>query len=215
MLRTVVVILMLTGVVFAEVPTTMMEDFEGATVGQVPQGWKVAKTGTGEGSVWKVVEDKTSPRGAKVLAQIAESPGPMFNLCVDEKSNFQDVEVSVAFKAVAGKKDQGGGIVWRYKDENNYYVARFNPLEDNYRLYHIVNGKRTQIGGNESLTDKDGVWHTLSIKMVGDKITCTFNGKVEIEARDKTFTQAGKVGLWTKADAQTYFDDFTAKAITR
>lgn len=207
-MRIVVAFLLLSGVVFSE-------DFEGATVGQVPSGWKVARTGTGEGSVWKVVEDKTAPKGAKVLAQTAESPGPMFNLCVNEMSNAQDVEVSVAFKAIKGENDQGGGIVWRYVDENNYYVARYNPLEDNYRLYHVVKGKRTQFGGKEKLKVKQGEWHTLSIKMVGETITCSLNGKFEIEARDKTLTQAGKVGLWTKADAQTYFDDFHAKAITK
>src|SRR5262245_35515395 len=88
--------------------------FTKADLGKVPAGWKAAQTGKGEGSVWKVVEDKTAPsKSGFVLAQTAESPGPMFNLCVAENTSFKDVEVTVAFKANAGKKDQGGGVVWR------------------------------------------------------------------------------------------------------
>ncbi len=124
-----------------------------------------------------------------------------------------DVEVTVAFKANEGQKDQGGGIAWRYQDENNYYVARFNPLEDNYRLYRVVTGKRTQFGAKEGLKAKAGEWHTLAVKMVGDKITCSLNGKAEIEATDKTFEKDGKVGLWTKADARTSFDNVQIKKL--
>jgi hypothetical protein len=179
-------------------------------VGSVPKGWTVARTGTGEGSVWSVVEDKTAPKGLKVLAQTAESPAAMFNLCVADGTGFTDVEVTVAFKAVKGENDQGGGVVWRYADEKNYYVARFNPLEDNYRLYRVADGKRTQIGGKEELKAKAGEWHTLAVKMVGESIACSLDGKVQIEAKDKTFPKSGRVGLWTKADARTYFDDFRA-----
>src|SRR4051794_6159528 len=138
MKRILLIIALFAGGANAEEPKAVKHDFEGTKVGDMPKGWTVAKTGTGEGSVWKVAEDKTAPNGSKVLAQTAESPNAMFNLCVVNDSAFQDVEISVSFKAIKGKNDQGGGIVWRYKDEKNYYVARFNPLEDNYRLYHIV-----------------------------------------------------------------------------
>src|SRR5262249_50095035 len=121
-------------------------------VGKVPKGWTADKTGKGEGSVWKVVADDTAPsKKGRVLAQTAESPGPMFNLCVADDTNLKDVEVTVAFKANKGAKDQGGGIVWRYQDNNNYYVARMNPLEDNYRLYKVVDGKRIQLATKEDL----------------------------------------------------------------
>ena len=147
-MRTLCVLtVVLAGGVMAEEPKATTHDFETAKVGEVPKGWTVARTGTGEGSVWKVVEDKTAPKGPKVLAQTADSPAAMFNLCVADDARFADVEVSVSFKAVEGKKDQGGGVVWRYADEKNYYVARFNPLEDNYRLYHVVDGKRTSSAG--------------------------------------------------------------------
>jgi hypothetical protein len=188
-------------------------DFEDATVGKLPAGWSSAKTGEGEGSVWTVVEDKTAPKGAKVLAQTAQSPRPMFNLCVADDTGFKDVEVSVAFKAVQGKVDQGGGIVWRYQDANNYYIARYNPLENNYRLYKVVAGKRIQLATKEDLKAPAGEWHSLTIKMTGDQIECHLNGKKQLEATDDTFTKQGKVGLWTKADAQTYFDNFVVGAL--
>jgi hypothetical protein len=206
----VLILAVTVGSVFADEPKAVKHDFEAAKVGELPKGWSIAKTGTGDGSVWAVAEDKSAPNGAKVLAQTAESPGPMFNLCVLDDAAFADVEISVAFKAVKGKTDQGGGVVWRYADANNYYIARFNPLEDNFRLYHVVEGKRTQIGGKEKLTAKAGEWHTLTARMVGEAVTCSLNGTVEVEAQDKTFAKPGKVGVWTKADAQTQFDDFQA-----
>jgi len=181
-------------------------------LGKVPAGWKSDKTGQGEGSVWKVVEDKTAPsKKGYALAQTAESPGPMFNLCVDEDTKFKDVEISVAFKAVAGKKDQGGGLVWRYQDANNYYVARMNPLEDNFRVYKVVAGKRIQLG-TADVQVPIGTWHTLTIQMKGDAITCAVDGKNYLDVKDDAIKEAGKVGLWTKADAQTHFDEFKLSA---
>jgi hypothetical protein len=179
----------------------------------VPKGWTVTKTGTDDASKWMIVEDKDAPKGAKALAQVFESPRPMFNLCVLDATSFKDVEVSVAFKAVKGQDDQGGGVVWRYKDADNYYVARMNPLEKNFRLYKIQNGKRSQLATTKDDIDAPvGKWHTLSVTMKGDAITCSLNGKKVIDAKDATFADAGKVGLWTKADAHTYFDDFRAVA---
>jgi hypothetical protein len=177
-------------------------------VGKLPTGWKAAKTGEGEGSVWKVVADKTAPSGkGYVLAQTAAGPSALFNLCVATDTDYKDVDVRVAFKAVKGKKDQGGGIVWRYQDHNNYYIARMNPLEDNYRVYKVVKGKRIQMETKEDLKVPVGTWHTLRITMTGNQIACYLDGKKYLEAKDDTYTSAGKIGLWSKADAQTYFDD--------
>jgi hypothetical protein len=178
-------------------------------LGKVPAGWKSDQTGKGEGSsVWKVMADDTAPsKSGYVLAQTAESPIRVFNLCVIEDGKYKDVEVSVAFKAVAGKNDQGGGIVWRYQDADNYYLARMNPLEDNYRVYKVTSGKRTQLETKEGLKVPAGEWHTLTIHQKGDQIECHLDGKKYLEVKDDTFTKAGKVGLWTKADAQTRFDD--------
>jgi hypothetical protein len=178
-------------------------------LGKVPGGWKADKTGKGEGSVWKVVEDTTAPsRTGFALAQTAESAGAMFNLCVAEDTKLKDVDLGVAFKAVKGEKDQGGGLVWRYQDANNYYVARMNPLEDNYRVYKVVGGKRIQLETKEGLKVPAGEWHTLRVTMKGDQIECYLDGKKQLEAKDDAIKDAGKVGLWTKADARSLFDDF-------
>ena len=98
-------------------------DFEDAAVGKLPADWTAMQTGKGEGSVWKIAEAKDAPNGPKVLAQTAAGPSSIFNLCVADKSSFADLDLSIAFKAVAGKKDQGGGPMWRYKDAKNYYVV--------------------------------------------------------------------------------------------
>ena len=187
--------------------------FEDDDVGKLPRGWTAAKTGDGEGSVWKVTEDKSAPSGARVLAQVAKGPSPLFNLCIADGSAIQDFQLSVAFKAVDGKIDQGGGVVWRYLDSSNYYVARFNPLEKNFRLYKVVDGKRMQLATKEGVEGPAGEWHTLAVRMKGDDIACSLNGTRHLEATDATFAKAGKVGLWTKADAQTYFDGLDVKEI--
>jgi hypothetical protein len=187
--------------------------FAKADLGKVPAGWKADQTGKGVGSVWKVAADDTAPsKKGLVLAQTAENPSAVFNLCVATGTSYKDAEVHVAFKAVRGKKDQGGGIVWRYQDPNNYYVARMNPLEDNFRVYKVVAGKRIQLGTKEDVKVPEGEWHHLKIKMIGDRIECFLDGKKLLDVRDSTFPQAGQVGLWTRADAQTYFDSFMVSA---
>jgi hypothetical protein len=179
-------------------------------LGKVPAGWKAAKTGKGEGSIWKVVEDETAPsKTGYALAQTAQSPSNVFNICVVEDSKYKDVELMVAFKAVAGKRDQGGGFVWRYQDNNNYYICRMNPLEDNYRVYKVVNGKRSAEFQDETIKVPVGEWHTLKVKMEGDRIECFLDGKKYLDVKDASIIEAGKVGLWSKADAQTHFDNFT------
>jgi hypothetical protein len=185
-------------------------------VGKLPAGWKAAQTGKGDGSVWKVVADDTTPsKTGLTLAQTAESPNAMFNLCVADKPSLKNVEVLVAFKAIKGKNDQGGGIIWRYQDADNYYIARMNPLEDNFRVYKVVAGKRKQLGTKENLKVKVNEWHDLKIQQVGDHIECFLDGEKYLDVKDDTFTNAGKVGLWTKSDAQTRFDRFIVKERTK
>ena len=186
--------------------------FVGSDAGELPKGWTADKTGRGEKSVWRVVADSTSPsKTGYALAQTSKSPGRVFNLCVLDDSNYRDVEVKVSFKAMKGEEDQGGGIVWRYQDANNYYVARMNPLEDNYRFYKVVDGRRSQLATKEGLKVPVGEWHTLEIECVGNKVECELDGEDILEIEDDTFKKSGKVGLWTKADAQTYFDNFVVE----
>jgi hypothetical protein len=177
-------------------------------LGKLPAGWKAAQTGKGR-SVWKVVADETAPsKSGLVLAQTSDDRDALFNLCVADEGSFKDVELSVAFKAVAGAKDQGGGLVWRYQDADNYYVARMNPLEDNFRVYKVVGGKRSKEFQDAEVKIPAGEWHTLKVKMMGDHIECFLDGKKYLDVKDDSITKAGKVGLWTKADAQTRFDQF-------
>jgi hypothetical protein len=183
-------------------------DFKDAVVGQLPAGWTADKTGKGDGSVWKVLTDKTAPKGSKVLAQTSSAgPNAFFNLCIAAKPIVQDLDLSVSFKAVSGQKDQGGGPIWRCKDANNYYICRMNPLEDNFRVYKVVDGKRIQLATKEEIVVKESAWHTIRVVHVGNQIRCYFNGKKLLEAKDDTFAEAGKIGLWTKADAVTSFAD--------
>jgi hypothetical protein len=163
----------------------------------------IAKGFTNEVGEWKVV---ASDKG-KALAQSAKNPNSVFNVTLISDTDAKDVDLSVRMKAIAGEHDQGGGLIWRAKDAKNYYLARYNPLEDNYRLYHVVNGKRTLIQ-NVDIAHSDG-WHTLRVTMTGDQITCYYDGKKYNEAKDSTFPAAGKIGLWSKADAQSQFDDLT------
>jgi hypothetical protein len=183
--------------------------FAKADLGKVPVGWKADKTGEGEGSVWKVVADDTAPsKGGYALAQAAEGPGSLFNLCVASDTDYKDVEVSVSFKAIKGKNDQGGGVVWRYQDAKNYYICRMNPLEDNFRVYKVVDGKRSKEFQNAEVKVPAGEWHKIKVTQSGEKIECFLDGKKLLDVKDDSIIKSGKVGLWTKADAQTYFDEF-------
>jgi hypothetical protein len=199
----------------AEGETARRWDFEDAAAGSLPAAWSAARTGRGPGSDWVVQVDASAPAGGKVLVQTsAQAPRPTFNLCVASDTRYCDVALSVAVKALRGEIDQGGGPVWRYQDANHYYIARLNPLEWNYRVYKVVDGKRVQLASadlkpvaeGESLADQ---WHTLRIVHRGESIRCYLNGKLLLEAADGAIAAAGRVGLWTKADAVTAFDDLS------
>ena len=160
---------------------------------------------------WKVVPDPTAPSKPNVLAQLAKNSGSTFNLTLITGTNYKDVDVSVKMKAIAGNEDQGGGLVWRAKDIRNYYVARYNPLENNYRVYKVEKGRRLTLQSAD--IKQSGDWHTLRVAMMGDHIQCYYDGKRYLDVKDSAFSDEGKIGLWTKADAQTHFDDLTVSAI--
>ncbi len=186
--------------------------FVDAKVGELPPGWMAAKTGEGPGSVWKVVEDRIGPEKKKVLAQTSDKgPNRLFNLCIAERTRYADLDMTVSFKAVAGKLDQGGGLIWRCQDANNYYVARMNPLEDNYRVYKVIRGKRIQLA-NSDVKVPAGQWHKLRIVQKGNHIQCHLDGKLHLDVKDDAIPNAGKIGLWTKADAQTNFADLVVSS---
>ena len=177
--------------------------------GDVPKGWVAAKTGSGSGSVWMVVSDASVPSGKALAQTSADGPKALFNLCIAEETKFADVDVSVSLKANAGKVDQGGGPIWRCQDADNYYVARWNPLEDNFRVYKVEKGKRTQLGTADVKLPGDN-WHVVRAIQKGGGIKCYLDGKLYLDVKDDTFPKAGKIGLWTKADAQTSFAELKA-----
>jgi Domain of Unknown Function (DUF1080) len=183
-------------------------NFETMEAGKPASGFTPTFTGKKQTLNWQVVSDV----GNKVVGQVAKNEGEYFNLLVLDNPAYQNFSLSVKIKAVAGDEDQGGGLVWRYIDNNNYYIARCNPLENNFRFYKVVNGNRKQLKSVEC-NIKSGEWFTMSIEMNGSKIICSINGETKIETTDDTYTKAGRVGFWTKADAQSYFDDLTISPI--
>ena len=178
-------------------------NFDREQAGQSAEGF------SNEQGQWTVVADESAPSKPNALAQTAANDKKDFNLTLINGTNYKNVDLSVQMKALAGKIDQGGGLVWRAKDAKNYYVARYNPLEDNYRVDKVVDGMRTRLE-NVDLKAAPG-WHTLRVTMTDEHIECYFDGKKLLDVKDSTFADGGKIGLWTKADAQTHFDDLNAK----
>jgi hypothetical protein len=168
----------------------------------------IATKFTNEVGDWKVIADNDAPSKSNSLAQLARSSSPTFNIALAADTSYKDVDVSVSMKAVAGNIDQGGGLMWRAKDAKNYYIARYNPLEDNYRVYKVQDGRRSEL--QSANIRKSPGWHSLRITMAGDHIECYYDGRKYLDVKDRTFEAAGKIGLWTKADAQTHFDNLTA-----
>src|SRR5262245_37653032 len=181
-------------------------DFQRDEVGKGPQGFTSALTGGGPPPTWVVQADSGQPNG-RVLAQTsADDTDYRFPLCVFDGFSARDVSVSTRFQAREGEIDRAGGLVVRYRDANNYYITRANALEDNVRLYRVVNGERQQFAG-EKKTVAAGVWHALRLDVSGPRFAVFFDGELLFTATDDAFADAGKVGLWTKADSVTWFDD--------
>ncbi len=179
-------------------------NFDTFKIGEPPPGWAATKTGAGQAK-WTVEKDDTAPSKPNVLKQSGQATYPV---CIKEDTNLKDGFVEVKFKAVSGKEDQAGGLIWRARDSNNYYVARANALEDNVTIYDTVNGRRTE-RKRTRVKVASNQWHTLRIDFQGTHFTVTFDGKKSLEWDDQTFKDSGKVGVWTKADSVTLFDDFS------
>src|SRR5215471_6200986 len=188
-------------------------NFDAHESGVLPKGWSVAMTHQGGAPKWEVLVDSTATGKRKVLAQTSnDATGGRFPLCVYDNSNLTDGEVSVAFKPVSGKVDQGAGLVWRYRDPGNYYIVMANALENNVVLYKVENGKRLSLPPKRTPSDTYGVrrrvpsglWSTLRVTFRGPFFTVHLNGEKVFDVEDSTFTSSGKVGLWTKADSVIY-----------
>jgi len=179
-------------------------NFDNAEAGKAPAGWTATQTGSGQAK-WEIVRDDTAPSKPNVLKQSGQATYPV---CLKGDTNLKDGFVEVKFKPISGKEDQAGGVVWRARDANNYYVARANALENNVTIYHTINGRRTE-RGRARMKVPSNVWHTLRVDFQGSHFVVTFNGQRALQWDDETLKDAGKVGLWTKADSVTLFDDFS------
>jgi hypothetical protein len=189
-------------------PRVVKFSFDQDTVGQTPAGFTSYATGDGPAGNWVVQVMADAPSGKQVVVQTdADATDNRFPVLIADKEEYGDVDVSVKGKAISGKVDQGIGLVFRFRDPQSYYVVRANALENNVRLYKMVNGRRKQFAGAE-VQVTSGQWHTLRVVARGDHIICYFDGQKVIDVHDATYAQ-GKVGLWTKADSVTAFDDLT------
>ena len=196
-----VVIIVPMGMATAQTQTI---NFDNLKAGDPPAGWTATKTGSGQPK-WTIESDDTAPSKPNVLKQSGQATYPV---CIKEDSNLKDGFVEVKFKPISGKEDQAGGLIWRAKDANNYYVARANALEDNVTIYHTIQGRRTE-KKRANMKVATNQWHTLRVDFQNNHFTVAFDGKRALEWDDDTFKEAGKVGVWTKADSVTLFDDFT------
>src|SRR3974390_3394360 len=187
-------------------------NFDDLKPGAPPPGWTATKTGKGDPK-WTVEAEDSAPSKPNVLKQSGEATYPV---CIKNDTSLKDGFVEVKFKPVSGKEDQAGGVIWRCKDKDNYYVARANAAEDNVVLYKTVSGKRSALdivgrkggyGVNEKVTS--GQWHTLRVEFQDNRFKLFFDGKHLFDVEDTTFAAPGKVGVWTKADSVTLFDDFS------
>jgi hypothetical protein len=186
--------------------------FDNAKPGKPPAHWTGTQTGTGAAK-WSVEQDDSAPSKPNVLKQSGEATYP---ICINDDAHLKNGFVEVKFKPLSGKEDQAGGVIWRVLDKDNYYVCRANALEDNVTLYKTVAGKRNVLDivgreGGYGVKEKVATaqWHTLRVDFQGPRFQVTFDGKHLFDVEDGTFTEAGHVGVWTKADSVTIFDDFS------
>lgn len=209
------VALTLSGKIWAEEPKggagVVKWTFDSGEADKPPKGFSFGRTGSGAQGRWILRAEKDAPSGGMVLAQVdTDDTDYRFPIAVADSPKLKDLKLSVKCKPVSGKVDQACGLVFRYQNENNYYVTRANAAENNVRLYHVKDGKRKQFAGwNGKVTQ--GAWHELRVEAKGDHFQVFWDGQKAIDAKDKTFSEPGRVGVWTKADSVTYFDDLAAE----
>lgn len=175
----------------------------GLASGALAAGWRSAATHPAgpQRAAWTVETDAANGPVACMTAP-GDWDSTTFNLLLNDGVSFQDGALTLRMRADRGRIDQGGGPVWRVQDADNYYVCRFNPLEQDFRVYRVKDGVRTQIQAIGGLPFRSGDWFTIRVEQQGDQIACTLNGGVVLRVRDDTFPAAGGVGIWSKADSQ-------------
>ncbi|MCL4199426.1 MAG: DUF1080 domain-containing protein [Phycisphaerales bacterium] len=188
-------------------------NFDKETTGKLPSGWKAEGTNQkGPVATWQVAKDDKAPSAPNALSltSVNHDSGGTYNVCWTDGGavKLTDGVIEVKARANSGNEDQGGGPMWRVKDKDNYLIARYNPLEENFRLYYVKDGSRKQLATAKiAPAIPAGQWFTIRVEQKGNAITCFLNDKKELEATDDHITGEGGVGVWTKADAATSFDD--------
>ena len=212
-----IMLLLLSGAVFLKIDMegiVMAEtlNFDDATIGKSPDGWTLTMTGKGQPK-WTVEAEPTAPSKPNVLKQSGQATFPV---AIKAGTSIRDGFVEVKFKAVTGSEDRAAGLIWRAKDADNYYVVRANALEDNVVLYKTIKGVRSALdivgrkgGYGVKVPMPSGQWHTLRCDFAGNRFKVTYNGQPMFEVEDSSITDVGMIGLWTKADSVTLFDDLT------
>jgi len=189
-------------------PYKVTMDFDNFESDKVPTGFRSALAGEGQSVSWIVKEEPSAPSGTKILAQTSiDELGYRFPILLYDKFTAKDVEVSVQFKTISGKVDQVAAIITRFQDQDHYYMVRANALEGEVKLYKVVDGVRQSLA-RENAHVSPGEWHTLKLAAKDEHFTVFFDGQSLFETEDDTFKAAGKVGLATKADSVTIFDNF-------
>ncbi len=184
-------------------------NFDTAPLGKIPPGWTIAMTNRGAAPRWEVLRDRTAPSPPYVLAQVSADPGgTRFPLAIFNGLELRDCDVSVRLKPVAGQQDQAGGVVFRYRDPNNYYLARANALQQNVALLKVEDGRRIPIAPAVQHDLPPNSWRILKISARGNRFQVYVDHRRVLQAVDNTFQGPGRVGLWTVGDSVTYFDDF-------
>jgi hypothetical protein len=176
-------------------PAAQRVGFDSMAVGAPPTEFTTGVTGGGKPPRWVVIVD---PSGHKMLAETSrDATDDRFPYAVRDGVTMRDGAVSTRFRAVEGRVDQAAGVVLRFIDGGNYYVARANALEGNVRLYRVVRGRREQFAGANARV-LHGQWHVLSLRAEGERFSVALDGKTLYSGTDGTFREAGRVGLWTK-----------------
>jgi hypothetical protein len=184
--------------------------FDEEKAGELPAGWRAEGTNQkGPLATWKVTADASAPSksNALTLTSANHDSSSTFNICWTDRVRFKEGRIDVALKPNSGSVDQGGGPIWRVQDKDNYYLCRANPLESNFRVYYVKDGSRRELA-SANVTIASGKWHAIAIEHHGDHITCFLDGEKLLEANDDHLPNAGAVGVWTKSDAASSFDDF-------
>jgi hypothetical protein len=182
-------------------------DFDSATLGKMPPGWSAAMTNGGSIPKWQVVRDGSAPTQPYVFAR-TNDPSNHSPLAILDAMAVRDGDISVRIKPLAGHADQTGGLVFRYRDANNYYLARANALDNSITLFKVENGKSSPLCAGVRHDIPANNWSILKVSVRGRRFQVYVNHRRVLQTQDETFQNTGKVGLWAKGDSVTYFDDF-------